>query len=194
MFKYKVNLNQKNPKNLISPASYSEVDYMGKVTNRTSLTSRGWDLLTPWNDVSGKYSILQLYIGNNFISLLEIVSALNLINIGHSNNYFYTGNCFEKYNPKIYFGTVQTTSEDWNFDTDSARKNLAQGQQKSGSLLIQHVLYMLNKHIQNLFLNKKLLHQQHFVSLQLSILYLFYPVYQEHNRCYSYLLVALFRF
>ncbi|HBD06523.1 MAG TPA: hypothetical protein DCY93_03855, partial [Firmicutes bacterium] len=53
--------------------------------------------------------------------------------IAHAMYHYNSYNCTSKYNPKLYLGTIQNITSRWNFDNDSARGNLAQGDQKSGS-------------------------------------------------------------
>ncbi len=96
-------------------------------------TGRGFCAFSPWLDSSYTYSALQLYLGSNFISRLEVVSALNSFNIGRG---MYTYDCINRpqhYNPKIYLSAIQTTSIECNFDRDYSRENLGQGEEKSGS-------------------------------------------------------------
>ncbi len=106
---------------------------MGDVKGITSETSRALYGLSPWNWGSYIYSVTQLNLGSDSISSLEIVSVLNSFNIGTNQYHYNQTNCTQRYNPKVYFGTIQTTAENWNFDYDSARENLQNGAQKSGS-------------------------------------------------------------
>ncbi len=100
---------------------------------RRVYTARGQEAISPWNDSRNTYSVLMINLGNNFISKLEIVSALNSFNIGRWEYYYADSNCPQKYNPKVYFGTIQTLGNSWNSDSDSARKGPLQGGEKSGS-------------------------------------------------------------
>ena len=50
------------------------------------------------------------------MSKLEVVSLLNIPSQAR-NMYIYTSaNHTQKYNPKVYLGTVQTTATIWNYD------------------------------------------------------------------------------
>ncbi len=112
---------------------------MGFVTIRTSFTSRGFMALSPWNEASFSVSALQSYLGSNPISSLEIVSALNSFNLGNRMLQYHYPTRAEKYNPKLYFGTIQTTAEYWNYDLQKDQKNslgeLPDTCQKSGSYM-----------------------------------------------------------
>ena len=86
---------------------------------RYGFTSRGFAFLQSWNDASCAYSIMQLYMGSNFMANLEVVSSLNCLNI---SNYMYHYNTIyrtERYYPKLYLGTSQTIAAGWNGDTQS---------------------------------------------------------------------------
>ena len=89
----------------------------GGAPARYAFTSRGWVALSPWNDATYTYSILQLYKGYNPLSKIEVVSSLNLFNQGRAM-YYYTlsDHRTQKYNPKVYIGTAQTLGIDWNVD------------------------------------------------------------------------------
>ncbi len=96
---------------------------------RRGYAARGFCAFSPWNDTSKVYSALQLYLGTNPISLLEVVSSLNSFNIADGMYHYDKGNRTAKYNPKVYLGTVQTTSTVWNSD----RQNPLGDPEKSGS-------------------------------------------------------------
>ena len=83
---------------------------------RYAFTSRGWVALSPWNDATYTYSILQLYLGYNPISKLEVVSLLNIPSQAHEMYAYNTVNRTAKYNPKVYLGTSQTIAIQWNYD------------------------------------------------------------------------------
>ncbi len=86
---------------------------------RYEFTGRGRNTISPWNDATYTYSILQLNLGSNPISKLEVASALNTVNIGiYMYAYDYT-NCTAKYAPKVYIGTPQTLGRGWNFDAQN---------------------------------------------------------------------------
>ncbi len=92
--------------------------------------------LNPWVNPDCTYVIIQLLMGSNSISKLEIVSALNSFNLAHEMYAYYCYTRTEKYNPKVYLGSVQTTSDDWNLDEQDPRKvdsKWAQKPEKSGS-------------------------------------------------------------
>ncbi len=112
-----------------SPASYHNVDYMGSVNIRRGYTSGGYCVLSPWNDAGYSYCILQLNIGYNPISKLEIVSALNSFNLAVAMFYHRYDNRTAKYNPKAYLGAVQTFAGQWN----SELGKLGEGNPGSGS-------------------------------------------------------------
>jgi len=126
------------PRFLISFGAYNQVDNMGKVTVRTSFTSRSFVGLSPYNDDKYIYSLLMINLGNNPLSKIEIVSALNSFNLGREFYTFYYANRASKYNPKLYLGTIQTASVNWNADiqylgqTDPQNPSLGAAQ-KSGS-------------------------------------------------------------
>ncbi len=109
------------------------MDNMGQVTSRNSQNSRGMFAVSPYRGNVSLYEISNINLGSNFIAKLEIVSALNSFNLTWDQYHFNHNNCTTKYNPKVYFGTIQSLSISWNYDDDNARKNLAQGDQKSGS-------------------------------------------------------------
>ena len=83
---------------------------------RYGFTSRGFAFLQSWNDPNCVYSILQLYMGSNFMANLEVVSQLNLLNLGHSMFYYRYDINTKKYNPKVYLGTPQVLGTGWIFD------------------------------------------------------------------------------
>ncbi len=89
---------------------------------RYAFTSRGWVALSPWNDATFAYSILQIALGTNPISYLEVVSGLNAINLGTYTYHYNSNNRTQKYNPKVYIGTAQTLGIDWNFDQQTGIK------------------------------------------------------------------------
>ncbi|HBD06395.1 MAG TPA: hypothetical protein DCY93_03180 [Firmicutes bacterium] len=110
---------------------------MGKVTVRTIRTSGGFLALSPWGGDYGPYDYSAINLGNNFIAKLEIVSSLNSFNISHHLYHFNYINCPEKYNPKVYFGTIQSVSFWWLYDNQTGQTNGLANQdgspQKSGS-------------------------------------------------------------
>ncbi len=100
---------------------------------RRGYAARGILGQSPWVIGDYKHSAVQINLGNNFISLLEIVSSLNLFNLARYYYLFNYETCALKYNPKVYLGTIQTSSKEWNYDRDYSRKNLGPDGQKSGS-------------------------------------------------------------
>jgi len=93
--------------------------------------------MNPWINPDCTYVIIQLLIGSNSLSKLEVVSALNSFNLGHEMYAYYCYTRTEKYNPKVYLGAVQSMSTDWNLDeqdpTKVDEKWASNGQEKSGS-------------------------------------------------------------
>ncbi len=118
---------------------------MGKVTIRTGLTSQGSLSMNPWKGDRSIYEFCTINKGNNFISLLEIVSSLNVFNIAHWQYHYYYINCTEKYNPKVYLSAIQSVSYQWNYDTQTGQTNPlpnpAFDPQKSGSCFMK-LLYI----------------------------------------------------
>ncbi|HBD06488.1 MAG TPA: hypothetical protein DCY93_03655, partial [Firmicutes bacterium] len=117
----------------ISPIAISTIENMGTVNLRNEQTSRGWVSFSPWNEAKYNGSILQLTLGNNFISSLEIVSALNSLNLAHCQYHYNLISCTKKFNPKLYLGTIQTASTNWNYDIQNGLPELPDTSQKSGS-------------------------------------------------------------
>ena len=83
---------------------------------RYEYTASGRSTISPWNDATFAYSILQLYKGYNPLSKIEVVSSLNLFNQGRGMYYYTLSDHTQKYNPKVYIGTSQTIAYVWNFD------------------------------------------------------------------------------
>ncbi len=110
---------------------------MLSVTTRQGQTSRGFLIFEPWIDEKCKYSVMQLIHGSNLIQNLEIVSALNSFNLSSYMFMYGYGACTEKYNPKVYLGTVQSVSNRWNYDYQDPQKVhpfwVSDGYEKSGS-------------------------------------------------------------
>ncbi len=65
---------------------------------------------------------MQLYMGSNFISKLEVVSTLNTLNLGLSMFYYGYDINTKKYNPKVYLGTPQVLGTGWNHDRQNIEK------------------------------------------------------------------------
>ncbi len=110
---------------------------MGSVTSRNGLTSKSYIGFAAWVPVQHGYNISQINLGSNSISKLEIVSSLNLFNIAHFMYHFNYNSCLQKYAPKIYLGTVQSASANWNSELQTGQTNglgdLPGGGEKSGS-------------------------------------------------------------
>ncbi len=105
----------------ISPDGHSYADNMGQVTIRNSRTSQAFLALSPLNDESSRYTIGQINLGSNSMSRLEIVSSLNVLNLGHSTYEYFQPNRTEKYNPKVYFSAVQSVAFYWTTDVQNGQ-------------------------------------------------------------------------
>lgn len=91
------------------------------ISARTTYTARGWNALTSWDDDKYTYSQMQLYLGTNPISLLEVVSLLNINNI---SSYMFTYNDQvrpPKYNPIMNLGVINTSAIMWNIDLETGQ-------------------------------------------------------------------------
>ncbi len=106
---------------------------MGGASVRAGLTSRGILALSPWTDTNCIYSVAMLNLGNNFISSLEIVSSLNVLNLARGTYHYNYESCLHKYNPKLYLGTIQGIAQYWNHDIQKLGSNTASDPEKSGS-------------------------------------------------------------
>jgi len=106
---------------------------MGEIKIRNSLTSRGYLGLNPYIGNLGKYEVANINLGNNPLSKIEIVSALNSFNLAPCQYHYNYYNCLDKYYPKIYLGTIQGVGYHWNYDADSSRPNGQNWEEKSGS-------------------------------------------------------------
>ncbi len=87
----------------------------------------------PWNSAENNYSIGQINIGSNPLSKLEVASCLNLFDYAKFSWWYDAPYSPQKYNPKVYLGTVQSVAYQWIYDRDSARENPSEPLQKSGS-------------------------------------------------------------
>ena len=85
----------------------------GGAPARYAFTVRGWVALSPWNEAPFAYSIMQLYMGSNFIGNLEVVSLLNIPSQAREMYYYSPANRTAKYNPKVYLGTLQSIAYWW---------------------------------------------------------------------------------
>ncbi len=104
---------------------------------RRGFTLRGFGAFDPWIEEEYIYTISQINLGSNFIAKLEVVSALNSFNIAYQMFAYHYLNRTKKYNPKLYLGTIQTASTQWNYDYQDPQKIhpfwVSDGLQKSGS-------------------------------------------------------------
>ncbi len=104
---------------------------------RTAYTSKSIFSFSAYKGNNSKYEAANINLGNNPISLLEIASCLNIFNYGIYSLWYSRAACTTKYNPKVYFGTVQSLAYNWIFDNNLGLKNglgnLPDGLQKSGS-------------------------------------------------------------
>ena len=83
---------------------------------RYDYTAPGYCTISPWVNSSCTYSLLQLNLGSNPLSKLEVVSLLNIPSQGRAMYYYNSADRTQKYNPKVYIGTLQTTSKEWNLE------------------------------------------------------------------------------
>ena len=60
--------------------------------------------------------MLQINMGSNPISNLEVVSSLNLPNTAHYLYHYNYQNSTSRYYPKVYIGTIQTIAKGWIYD------------------------------------------------------------------------------
>ncbi len=63
-----------------------------------------------------------IILGSNPSSNLQVVSQLNLLNLGHSTYWFDEQYEIKKYAPKVYLGTSQTIARNWNLDLQNIEK------------------------------------------------------------------------
>lgn len=79
------------------------------------------DALTPWNNPVRVYSELQLYLGANSISRLEVVSLINIFNLSQYLLSYYESTRTSRYYPKIYIGLLSTSSSGWLMDFQNGK-------------------------------------------------------------------------
>ncbi len=103
---------------------------MGGANVRTSCTGRGTHFFCPWTNVKHIYSAGQINIGNNSISRLEVVSALNVFNLATYNYHYNQSACTEKFNLKAYLSAIQTIANGWDFDIQNTGKWAQTGPKK----------------------------------------------------------------
>ncbi len=83
---------------------------------RYSYTAGGYSFLQPWNDASCAYSVLQISKGYNPMSKLEVVSFVNLVNLGFQTLWYGAYDSTAKYNPKVYLSTLNAVGKQWLYD------------------------------------------------------------------------------
>ena len=87
---------------------------------RYNFTRRGWAFLQSWCVSKFEYSILQIALGSNPISKLEVVSAPNVLSYAVNSLFYSTKEDTAKYNPMVYLGTISATSSGWIYDGQDA--------------------------------------------------------------------------
>ncbi len=115
---------------------------------RYEFTGRGRNTISPWNDATYTYSILQLNLGSNPNSKLQVVSTLNTVNIGIYMYAYNLSNSTSRYYPKVYIGTAQTLGIGWNYDSQNTSKppanqwpqNFGQTSQKGEAILVSRLI------------------------------------------------------
>ena len=80
-------------------------------------TAQAFCTISPWNDNESIYGIGQINLGNNFISNLEVVSALNTLNLSTNSLHYNHANCTSRFYPKVYLSTLQSVALQWNYDS-----------------------------------------------------------------------------
>ena len=95
---------------------------VGAAPLRYGFTGKGRNTLSPWVNSSYTYSLLQLNLGSNPISKLEVASSLNLFNQARNMYHYNYQNCTSRYYPKVYIGTAQTIAIQWNYDSQNTSK------------------------------------------------------------------------
>lgn len=108
---------------------------MREVKLRRSFTSSGYLCFSPWNDERFIYSIVQINLGSNPLSNVEIVSTLNVLNLGAGMYGYNYADRPQKYNPKVFLGSIQGVAQSWFYDNQYPGSNTASDPEKSGSLL-----------------------------------------------------------
>ncbi len=98
---------------------------MGMVNIRTNFTSRGFLGLCPYTGRLDPRIIGIINLENNFITKLEIVSALNSFNLALAWLQYSETISYQKYNPKVYLGAVQSVARSWNNDDNSGHRDLS---------------------------------------------------------------------
>ena len=80
---------------------------------RYTFLGRGVIGLSPWSNESQAYTLGQMNLGYNPLSKIEIVSGLNVFNYAPGSLAYNSGNRTQKYNPKVYIGTLQSVALQW---------------------------------------------------------------------------------
>ena len=62
---------------------------------------------------------MQLYLGYNPLSKLEVVSGLNVFNYASGSFAYNSADRTQKYTPKVYLGTLQSIANWWNHDNQN---------------------------------------------------------------------------
>ena len=116
----------------LAPTSYGEIESAtpgegvsgveGGVPSKYVLTSRGYTSLCSWNSPTQIYSMLQIYLGYEALSKIEIISLLNIKTQARDMYAHDHSSRTSKYDPKVYLGTTQTMARYWNIDTHSGKK------------------------------------------------------------------------
>ena len=88
----------------------------GAAPLRYGFTSTAWDSFSPWNDQVYSYSLGQINKGYNPLSNLEVVSALNTVNISTQMYAYSPTNRTAKYYPKVYIGPSKTIGQLWIYE------------------------------------------------------------------------------
>lgn len=81
--------------------------------------------LSPWINTGCLNSVVQILLGTNSISILEVVSLLNITSISHYFIDYSNSLRSPKYNPRIYLGALSSVAETWNNNMNNPILNLA---------------------------------------------------------------------
>ena len=91
-------------------------DIEGGAPLRYGYTTPGNHSFTVWADSRYSNGMTLIILGSNPSSNLQVVSQLNLLNLGHSTYWFDEKYEIKKYAPKVYLGTSQTIATNWTID------------------------------------------------------------------------------
>ena len=89
---------------------------------RYGYTAPGNHSFTVWADSRYSNGMTLIILGSNPSSNLQVVSQLNLLNLGHSTYWFDEKYEIKKYAPKVYIGTSQTIATNWISDSQNTSK------------------------------------------------------------------------